>query len=65
MKLKEYLKTSSLSLEELAAATGAKPSYLKRLASGAQKPGPGLAIKIEEATQGKVRRADLRPDLWV
>ena len=40
------------------------PQALSAIASGKRIAGPQLAIQIEEATDGAVNRADLRPDIF-
>lgn len=50
--------------EVFARAVGATPFYLYLIAKGHKKPGPKTAIRIEEASGGKVNRSQLRSDLW-
>lgn len=38
--------------------------YLSHIAHGHRLAGPGLAMRIEKATNRKVTRKSLRPDLW-
>lgn len=68
MKLDEYLsRPGSLSVAELRMAAGVKNDaqirqwrygYADRI------PGPENCVAIERATEGAVRRWDLRPDDW-
>ena len=62
-----------LTLEEAIAEAGSAGEFAKRLGVTAQavslwrkggRISPERAIDIENATAGKVRRSDLRPDLW-
>lgn len=62
MKLKAYLENTDA--ETLALAAGTKAVYLGQLANGHRKASFKLAKKIEAATNGKVTRADLRPDIF-
>lgn len=39
-------------------------SKLHDILKGASRPGGPLAIRIEAATDGAIRRWELRPDLW-
>jgi len=39
-------------------------TYLSLIASGKRQPGAVAAIRIERATGGVIRRAELRPDLF-
>jgi DNA-binding transcriptional regulator YdaS (Cro superfamily) len=61
MKLNELTKTE---LEEIAEKAGTSVGYLVQIKNGHRKASPKLVTKIQEATNGKVSREDLRPDLW-
>lgn len=37
---------------------------LRLVITGKRQAGPKLAMRIEEATNGAIRRWELRPDLW-
>lgn len=50
--------------QELAAAVGSHPDYLWQIATARRKAGHALARAIEEATEGKVSRCELRPDIF-
>lgn len=65
MDLKTFIAESG-ARKTLADALGTSPDYLWQIATGWQgrKASPKLALAIEEATGGKVTRAELRPDLW-
>lgn len=64
MRLIEYLQEKSISYQEFASKIKAKPGYVERLAKGWQRPGPFMAMRIEEATEFQVSRSTLRPDIW-
>lgn len=53
-------------MSALAAAIGIRPIYLSQLAArqDGREPSPALAVLIENATGGTVRRWDLRPNDW-
>lgn len=67
MKLSDYLRD----LDPLARQRFAKKvsragsvGYLYLVAGGHRRASPELAKKIEEASEGKVTRAELRPDIF-
>lgn len=65
MKLDRYL--SRLTTKEkhaLAVACGVHPYSLQAIAAGRRKASVKLAQAIEEQTEGKVKRVDIRPDVW-
>lgn len=68
MTLDDYLKTpGALSVASLREAIGAKSDAQVqqwRFKWGGRTPGPANCVAIEAATDGKVRRWDLRPDDW-
>lgn len=47
---------------ELAAKIKCNPTYLSHLANGVRVPSPRLSVLIENETQGKVSRYELRGD---
>lgn len=49
---------------ELAKALGISRTWMALMISGQRVPSPELALEIERLTEGKVRRVDLRPDLF-
>ena len=65
MNLKEYI-SDSARRRKLLASIPISAGYLRQLATGWQqrKPSPGLARMIERATHGKVKRHELRPDVF-
>jgi DNA-binding transcriptional regulator YdaS (Cro superfamily) len=66
MNLQAYFETESGARKALADALGTSPDYLWQIATNwnGRQASPKLAARIEEATNGAVTRADLRPDLW-
>jgi len=44
---------------------GVTATWLSLLIHGHRRPSPELAVKIEEATQGLVKRDVLRPDIFM
>ncbi len=65
MDLKTYLAEPGAK-QALAEKLGTDPNYLWQIANGwnDRQASPKFAIRIEEATDGKVTRADLRPDIF-
>ena len=49
---------------EMATYLGISLTWFSLLINGKRKASPKLALAIEEATQGLVKKADLRPDLF-
>lgn len=52
------------SQEEFASKIGRSQSFVSQMLSGMRPVPPVLCIPIEEATEGKVTRYDLRPDVF-
>lgn len=50
--------------KQLADLLGIAEQYLYQILSGRRTPDPVLAVRIEQATAGAVRRQDLRPNDW-
>jgi DNA-binding transcriptional regulator YdaS (Cro superfamily) len=50
--------------EALARAVGTSPAYLSQLAYGHRRAGIRVAAAIQQATDGQVTPADLRPDIF-
>ena len=66
MTLNEYFKDEPKgAIVEMAEYLGVTATWLSLLIHGHRKPSPTLSIKIEEATQGLVKREDLRPDIFM
>lgn len=50
--------------QNLADAIGVKQSFISQLVSGTRPIPAKLCVKIEKATNGKVTREQLRPDIF-
>lgn len=62
MRLQEYLENGGLN--GLALAVGIAPTFLNQISKG-NRPAPiRFCFAIEQATNGKVTRKDLRPNDW-
>ena len=59
MELKNYLKANKIQLKTFCEANGLKYGYLRHISNKRKRPGPDMALKIENATKGKVNRLDL------
>ena len=65
MDMKTFLKKKSRQQREaIADEAGTTVAYLWQIAGGHSKPGAILCRKIEAATKGKVKVAELRPDIF-
>lgn len=62
--LKKYRKKRSLSQQDLAALIGVTQGCIGHIENGRRLPSPQLAVHIEAATNGAVKRSHLRPDLF-
>ena len=66
MTLEEYFATEPRgSKVEMADYLGITATYISLLIHGKRRASKSLSISIENATQGLVKRQDLRPDLFV
>ena len=66
MTLNEYFSEEPRGAKsEMAAYLGISLTWLSLVINGKRKVSPKLALAIEEATQGLVKKADLRPDLFL
>jgi DNA-binding transcriptional regulator YdaS (Cro superfamily) len=66
MDLREYFKDEPMgAVNEMAMHLGITATWLSILIHKHKRPSAELAIKIEKATQGLVKREVLRPDLFV
>lgn len=61
--LKALIKQAG-SQSELAASLGISQQNVSRLMTRGKRVSAELAVKIEEATKGEIKRSDLRPDLF-
>ena len=64
MQLREYLGTRRGEQRRLANLLNISPTWMNLLVSGKRDCSPELALAIELATNGKVTRQELRPDLF-
>ena len=65
MKLQEYIRTSKRgTAASLAAKCGITKTWMSLIVSGKREPSPELAVLIEQHTEGKVTRTELRPDIF-
>jgi len=65
MTLLEYFKDEPRgSKAEMAEYLKISPTWLSLLMKGERRASASLCVKIEKATQGLVKRKDLRPDLF-
>lgn len=63
MDLLTYVKCMQ-TRRELAAALDTSPDYLWQIGKGIRQASPQMATAIHNATAGRIKRSDLRPDLW-
>jgi len=49
---------------ELARLVGVSKQMVSHWRVGRYQPTAEMAVKIEQATQGRILRSELRPDLW-
>lgn len=59
MNIKEYLRKKGITSKEAAEQLGIHDSYLRLIWRGARAPGPKLALKIQEWTQGELKTEDM------
>lgn len=65
MNLKDYLESKPRgAASKLARAVGISSTWLSLVANGHRQPSPELCVLIEQYTKRKVRRKDLRPDMF-
>lgn len=62
MKLKTYLRTKKLTDEAFGALVGLSQSQVSRIKRGKSIPSWPTIAAIEEATKGKVKLSDFRPE---
>lgn len=62
--LTTYLDAAPGTRKAFADRVGISSAFLSQIESGARKPAPRVAFKIEKATGGRVTLADLRPDIY-
>ncbi|WP_347558541.1 YdaS family helix-turn-helix protein [Robbsia sp. KACC 23696] len=65
MDIKTYLAQGGRgAASKLAAALGVSPSYLSQMSGGQASISPERCVAFESATQGAIKRQDLRPNDW-
>lgn len=65
MDMRQYLDTYGKdAVETLAGRAESSYAYLSQIAYGHRSPSPKLAKKLEELTDGKLTRYELRPDVY-
>lgn len=62
MKLETYLRTKKLTDKAFGALVGLSQSQVNRIKRGESTPSWSTITAIEEATRGKVKLRDLRPE---
>jgi DNA-binding transcriptional regulator YdaS (Cro superfamily) len=62
MKLSNYIKENRGNAQTLCEQLEVSPSFLSQMASGKCPISPQRAVKIEQATNGKVTRQEMRAD---
>jgi DNA-binding transcriptional regulator YdaS (Cro superfamily) len=66
MTLTEYFSTEPRGAKlEMAEYLKISPTWLSLIMNGSRKASPELSLKIERATQGLVKRSELRPDIFL
>jgi len=65
MTLKEFFATKKLGAKtEMADALGISRTWMALIVNGQKVPSPELSLEIERYTKGKVKRKELRPDVF-
>ena len=65
MTLKKYLANRNRGFKtEFAKAIGTSLCFLWHIANGKKQVPHALAKRIEKETEGKVKKEELRPDIW-
>lgn len=65
MDIKEYLSNRPKGFKsEFAKKIGISKSFLWQIATGYTKAPIYLAKRIEELTNGDIKKSDIRPDIW-
>lgn len=66
MTLIEYFKDEPTgAIAEMAAYLGISRVWMSQIIHCKKKPSPQLSVRIEDATQGLVKREKLRPDIFL
>lgn len=64
MNAAEFYRRHRDEVEALCQAVGTNLAYFQHLAYGNRRPSAELCVRIERASEGRVTRAELRPDLF-
>ena len=64
MDARRFIREHKNDIADVAARAGTKPVYLRLIGLGHKRPSPKLAIALETASDCRMTRAELRPDLW-
>ena len=65
MDAKTFYQTTDMeTIEAVCKAAGTNLAYFRQIAYGHRKPSPHLALRLERASGGVMRRHDLRPDIY-
>lgn len=68
MNVRDFLRSTRkdpAERERVAACAGTSVAYLRQLAGGHSRASAEMAIRLEQASDGRITREDLRPDLFV
>lgn len=68
MDLRDFLRSTRdnpAERERVAASAGTSVAYLWQLAGGHSRASADMAVRIEQASGGRITREELRPDLFV
>lgn len=66
MQLKDYFENKPHgSKADFAKSLGVTKTWLSLIMSGRKIPSPSLCIQIEKLTKRKVKRKELRPDIFI
>lgn len=65
MNARDFLtKAGTEKAEAVAQKAGTTLGYLQCIAYKNRRPSPELAMRLETASNGAMKRSDLRPDIW-
>jgi DNA-binding transcriptional regulator YdaS (Cro superfamily) len=64
MQLAAYLEKHDLSQAAFARKAGCSKAFISHIIADRRKPSPEVARAIERASDGKVPKHELRPDIW-
>jgi len=64
MDAKQFLQTYPDEAETVALRSGTTLIYLRMIGWGHKRPSPKLARSLELASNGRMTRTQLRPDIW-